>query len=74
MLFEIANLASSNQNLTFIHKTVKLSDLNFCYLDKETVSILSYPTNDNLQSLTQIFNCLKEVENGITWLYQGDVK
>ncbi|MDR5609145.1 MULTISPECIES: exodeoxyribonuclease V subunit beta [unclassified Arsenophonus] len=72
--FNTVDSASSNQHLAFIHKTAKLSALNFCYLDKEAVSTLDYQQTMAYQCASQICDWLKGGENGTTWLYRNDVK
>ncbi|MFP3014132.1 MAG: exodeoxyribonuclease V subunit beta [Arsenophonus sp.] len=72
--FYQVNSASDNQNLEFIHKTEKLSALNFCYLDKEAVSVLDYQETMSYQCASQICDWLKEGEKGTTWLYRDNVK
>ncbi|MGP1958525.1 MAG: exodeoxyribonuclease V subunit beta [Arsenophonus sp. NC-CH8-MAG3] len=72
--FNIVKSVSSNKNLVFIHKGKKLSALNFCYLDKEFVSILCYQQTMAYQCASQICDWLKEGENKTTWLYRDDVK
>ncbi|MGP1956278.1 MAG: exodeoxyribonuclease V subunit beta [Arsenophonus sp. NC-PE1-MAG3] len=72
--FNIVKSVSSNKNLFFIHNAEKLSALNFCYLDKEIVSILDYQEIMAYQCASQICDWLKEGENERTWLYRDDIK
>ncbi|MFP3028818.1 MAG: exodeoxyribonuclease V subunit beta [Arsenophonus sp.] len=72
--FNTVDSVSSNQNLSFIHKTERLSALNFNYLNKEFVSTLDYQQTMAYQCASQICDWLKESENGTTWLYRGDLK
>ncbi|MGP1953044.1 MAG: exodeoxyribonuclease V subunit beta [Arsenophonus sp. ET-KM2-MAG3] len=72
--FNKVNSISSNQNLGFIHKTKKISALNFCYLDKETFSVLDYQEMISYYCASQICDWLKEGENGTTLLYRNDIK
>ncbi|MGP1928192.1 MAG: exodeoxyribonuclease V subunit beta [Arsenophonus sp. NC-LC2-MAG3] len=72
--FNIVKSVSSNNNLVFIHKEEKLSALNFCYIDKEIISVLDYQQTMAYQCASQICDWLKESENKATWLYRDDVK
>ncbi|MGP1932819.1 MAG: exodeoxyribonuclease V subunit beta [Arsenophonus sp. ET-YP4-MAG3] len=72
--FNKVNSISSNQNLGFIHKTKKLSALNFCYLNKETFSVLDYQEMISYHYASQICDWLKESENGTTLLYRNNIK
>ncbi|HGJ5873935.1 MAG TPA: exodeoxyribonuclease V subunit beta [Arsenophonus apicola] len=72
--FNAVNPAPANQHLAFIHKTEKLSALNFCYLDKENVSTLDYQQTMAHQCASQICDWLKGGENGTSWLYRDNVK
>lgn len=72
--FNTVKPASANQHLAFIHKTEKLSALNFWYLDKETVSTLDYQQTMAYQCASQICEWLKGGENGTSWLYRDNIK
>lgn len=72
--FNAVKSTPANQHLALIHKTRKLAALNFCYLDKKTVTTLDYQQTMACQCASQICDWLKGGENRITWLYKNNKK
>ncbi|XZQ56969.1 MAG: exodeoxyribonuclease V subunit beta [Arsenophonus sp.] len=72
--FKKINSVSDNQDLEFIYKTKKITALNFCYIDKESISMLDYQQTMAYHCASTICNWLKESENGTAWLSRNNIK